>query len=380
MDDIIDLSSSTKNCMESHCNAVHFSNKKKIRYSGTKCFLMVMDAKGNAEIPTLVIDEKSNVLVVSEVTYLGDVFNSEGNNDGLIADRMKRGIKAMVTIAALMAEVNVGVHRISTNLLLYRSLFLSTILFNSQTWSNLRTKDIKMLQTLQLKFLKRIVGVSSSTANSFIFLELGVLPIEHEIAKRQIMYLHRILQLDASDPVKVMYTNLKHLHEAGERNWWSEVSEKMVKYDITVDIDEIQALSKNQFSRQVRKKIEETALTNLCAECKSLKKTSDLQYQRLETQDYLLKCFPGQARTIFKWRSKTLNLKLHSTYKYSDEMCRGCGVCEESAEHVINCNQTDITIVEDIATLGVITKEVMDRLQVQTDRIKVFLQSVEPQS
>ena len=378
VDDIIDLSSSTNNCMESHGKAVHFANKKKIRYSGTKCFVMVMDVKENAEIPTLVIDEKNNVLVVTELTYLGDVFNSKGNNDGLIADRMKRGIKAMVTIAALMAEVNVGVHRISTNLLLYRSLFLSTILFNSQTWSNLRAKDIKMLQTLQLKFLKRIVGVSSSTANAFIFLELGVLPIEHEIAKRQIMYLHRILQLDASDPVRIMFTNLKSFHEAGERNWWSGVSERMVRYKIDIDMDKIQSMSKDMFSRQVRKKIEETAFTDLCAECTSLKKTANLQYQRLETQDYLLKCFPGQARTIFKWRSKTLNLKLHSTYKYEDEVCRGCGASEESAEHVVNCNQADITVVEDVTTLGEITKEVMNRLQVQTERIKVFLESVEP--
>ena len=95
VDDIIDLSSSTNNCMESHGKAVHFANKKKIRYSGTKCFVMVMDVKDNAaEIPTLVIDEKNNVLVVTELTYLGDVFNSKVNNDGLIADRMKRGIKA----------------------------------------------------------------------------------------------------------------------------------------------------------------------------------------------------------------------------------------------------------------------------------------------
>ena len=192
------------------------------------------------------------------------------------------------------------------------------------------------------------------------------------------MYLHRILQLDASDPVRIMFTNLKSFHEAGERNWWSGVSERMVRYKIDIDMDKIQSMSKDMFSRQVRKKIEETAFTDLCAECTSLKKTANLQYQRLETQDYLLKCFPGQARTIFKWRSKTLNLKLHSTYKYEDEVCRGCGASEESAEHVVNCNQADITVVEDVTTLGEITKEVMNRLQVQTERIKVFLESVEP--
>ena len=47
---------------------------------------MVMDTKGSAEVPTLVIDDENNVTLATEVTYLGDIFNSKGNNDGLIAD------------------------------------------------------------------------------------------------------------------------------------------------------------------------------------------------------------------------------------------------------------------------------------------------------
>ena len=87
------------------------------------------------------------------------------NNDSLTADRLKRDVKSMVTISAL-SEVNVGSYLISTYLFLYRSLFLSTILFNSQKWSNLRAQDIKALTTMQLKFIKRIVGVNSSTVGN----------------------------------------------------------------------------------------------------------------------------------------------------------------------------------------------------------------------
>ena len=107
---------------------------------------------------------------------MGDIFNSLGYNDGLIADRIKRGTKALITIVSLIAETEVGIHHVSVMLLLYRALFLSTVLFNSSTWSNLRQKDLNSLKT-QLKFLKRIVGVASSTSNAFIYLELGVLPI-----------------------------------------------------------------------------------------------------------------------------------------------------------------------------------------------------------
>ena len=41
-------------------------------------------------------------------------------------------------------------------------------------------------------------------------------------------------------------------------------------------------------------------------------------------------------------------------------------------------NQKNIIDVEDIATLDVVTGDVIDRLRLQTDRIKVFLESVDP--
>ena len=373
VDDIVDLSLSCEDFVSAHINALLFAKRKKLGYSGTKCFCMVINGK-KVEIPLLEIDEEKLVLLAEEITYLGDVFNSKGNNDGLIADRIRRGTKAMVTISALMSEVNVGVYQISTFLLLYQSLFLSTILFNSQTWSNLRKQDIKALTRLQLKFLKRIVGVSSSTSNSFIFLELGVLPMEHEISKRQIMFLHRILQLDETDPVNVMFWNLKALHEAGEKNWWTNVVLKMEEYKLGCDLEEIKSTSKNVFSNKVKKAVAAAAFSELKNECMSMKKTSDIHYEDFKVQDYLLKLFPGQAKTVFKWRSKTLDIKSHLTYKYSDPDCRGCGSCEESVEHIVNCGQTDEEIVVEEATrLGTLDSETLKRLQMQVKRIELFI-------
>ena len=185
VDDVIDLSSTIEDFLTSHQNAVLFSKIKKLTMSWTKCYWMAMNRKPKDDrIPALKIDDDNIVKAAEEIVYLGDVFNMLGNNDGLIADRIKRGTKAMITIMSLMAETEVGIHHVPIMLLLYRSLFLSTMLFNSQTWSNLRKKDINSLRTLQLKFLKRILGVGSSTANAFTYLELGVLPIDYEIEKR----------------------------------------------------------------------------------------------------------------------------------------------------------------------------------------------------
>ena len=140
----------------------------------------------------------------------------------MMKDRVKRGTAAMISIEAIMADLQLGHYTVSVYLLLYRSLFLSTMLFNSQAWSNLTKKDLDTLQTCQLKMLKKIFGGARSTSNSFTFLELGVLPISYEIHKRQLSFLHHILNLNDDDPVKRMYNNMKLL--PGEKNWYNCVT------------------------------------------------------------------------------------------------------------------------------------------------------------
>ena len=376
VDDIVDLSLSKEDCEKSHANALHFAKKKKLIYSGTKCFSMVVHGKNKVKSPDLVIDEGKKVIPAAEIAYLGDIFNDKGNNDGLVSDRIRRGTVAMISISALMSEVNVGIYRISTFLLLYHALFLATTLFNSQTWSNLRKQDIKALTTMQLKFLKRIVGVCSSTSNSFIFLELGVLPIEHEIGKRQIMFLHRILQLDPEDPVNIMFWNLKSFHESGESNWWSEVVVKMEKYKLVCDLNEIKSVSKAVFASRVKKAINETAFLELTENCKSLKKTADLHYNTFGTQQYLLKLFPEQAKTVFKWRSKTLDLKTHLTYKYNDSLCRRCESMEETVEHIMNCGGDIPVVAEDVTALCVLSDDSLLNIQNQVKLIMSYIEDV----
>ena len=227
VDDLLDLTESLIDREKSHLQAVVFTKQNNLRFSGKKCFSMGINCE--EEAPVLEIDEERWVIPVDEIVYLGDVFNELGNNDGLIKDRIRRATKAMISISSLIKETNLGIHEVQVWLLLYQSLFLSTVLFNSQTWSRLRKKDIEQLKVIQQKFLKKILNLPSSTPNSFLFLELGVLPIEREIHKRQLMFLHRLLTLPIEDPVRQMFDNIVELADKGEANWWTQVKPLLSK-------------------------------------------------------------------------------------------------------------------------------------------------------
>ena len=79
---------------------------------------------------------------------------------------------------ALCNEVTLGFFRIMALLVMYTAVFIPTMIYDSEAWSRLTATNIKQLQTAQLKCLKRIMKAAPSTPNSFVFLELGILPME----------------------------------------------------------------------------------------------------------------------------------------------------------------------------------------------------------
>ena len=44
-----------------------------------------------------------------------------------------------------------------------------------------------------------------------------------------------------------------------------------------------------------------------------------------------------QVSTIFKARTRMLDVKNNFRGKYNDNICRGCGITEETQEHVNEC-------------------------------------------
>ena len=373
VDDMLDVSLTWDDAHKAHDNSVIFSFKKKMSHKGKKCKSMVTNKKKKDLIPELFIGDEA-IENASLIEYLGDIFNIKGDNTDMIKDRVRRGIAAIVSIEAIMADLQLGTFTVSVYLLLYRSLFLSTMLFNSQAWSNLSKRDMESLQRCQLKILKKILGCTRSTSNAYTFLELGVLPISYEIHKRQITFLHHIINLPDHDPVKEMYENMKRL--PGEKNWYSCVAELLENYKIVLSEDQIKSLSKDAFKGIVKKAVTKVALHNLQEECSKQKKTSSLVYAKLETQQYLSKFYPWQSRIISQCRSKTLDIKTHQKFKYNDSLCRWCNLNEENLCHIVDCGESPIETI-DMNALKEIDTDTKIKLTRMTYRIQEFIDKVD---
>ena len=368
VDDIMDLNENIRDVHTSHRIVCNFTKKKRLQMETTKCPILIVNGRVIDAAPVLLINNEE-MPVKEMIKYLGDVFNSKGNYNDLIKDRCDKGKGCITNSIALCDNPIFGVYTIECLLMLHQSMFLGSVLFNSQAWSYLTQQNIDQLTTTQLKFLKRILHAPSSTPNAVTFLELGVLPIKFEIQKRQLMFLQHVISLEDSDPVKLMYREQqKYMYE---KNWHNCINKIRIDLHIIHSDSDIAQLSKVAWKNIVESALQEAALQELKREYESKNKSMNLKYETLETRKYLKVMNPADARLVFKVRSRTLDCKVDSEFRYKDMICRGCQCALETNVHIVNeCN-----IHGDINQVNVSSEEI-DDLKIIAKRIFTFMDIV----
>ena len=212
-------------------------------------------------------------------------------------------------------------------------VFLASVLFNAQAWTNITKTQFDKLQTVQLKFLKRMIRAPNATPNAFTFLELGVLPIEFEVHRRQLVFLHHVLSLPHSDPVHKLYQKQKLFKY--EKNWANNINSLLQAYSL--DIENIASMSKLSWKNKVTASITSVALKTLQQTCLNQTKTYMHTYESFTQQQYITAYPPHLASFLFKLRGRSLNCRDNHHSSSKSIMCRLCNVDSESQHHTVNC-------------------------------------------
>ena len=228
MDDLIDPNRTVSDIIESNENAKHFEKIKRLTIKADKCKSLYINY-GKEQCIELDINGEIAENVDS-VKYLGDIFNSKGNNNDLIESRVRTRKQKIGVVQAFCKEIALGNYEIQIMLQLYESIFLSTVLLNCQT--------------LQMKYLKQTMCVPYSTPNKRTLPELEILPIYDVINCRKLLFLLHILNLKEDHPVLNLYKEQNKL--PFEKNWANEVSSLREHYNINLRDSEIKQIKKEK--------------------------------------------------------------------------------------------------------------------------------------
>ena len=76
------------------------------------------------------------------------------------------------------------------------SLLVSSLLFNSEAWYNLNLKELELLESVDLMYLRKVLNAPHGTPKEMLYLELGCLPFREKIRMRGLNFLHYIFNED----------------------------------------------------------------------------------------------------------------------------------------------------------------------------------------
>jgi hypothetical protein len=187
-------------------------------------------------------DGYEKMKVKTEQTYLGDLISTDGSHAKNVQQRTNKGLGVITQVMQILESTFFGKYHFEVAMVLRESLFLSSLLLNSEAWVNYTDKDVRKLEQCDEILLSRILECDANTSNALKYFDLGIVPIRFLIMKRKILFLQYILK---EEKHSMIYQILKATHENPVKNDFVSTCRKYLKIlDIQLSFEENENMSK----------------------------------------------------------------------------------------------------------------------------------------
>ena len=278
---------------------------------------------------------------MSEEKYLGDVISADGKNLKNIKSRVNKGKGISRKIINILEGIPFGRLYFQVAILLRNSLLVSSLLCNSEAWFGLTKKELDLLETVDLAFLRNILMAPKSTPKEMFYLELGILPIPEIIRERRLNFLHYILKQDADSILFRMFE--AHLESRTKKDWVSTVLSDLQICQINETFADIQIMTKVKWKNMNKIHIENRTHQQLETLKLNHSKVSNIEHNNLMMQNYLLPnkqdISKEDIQMIFKLRCKVIHVKMNMKALYKTYECEICKKEDESQSHIYECDK-----------------------------------------
>jgi hypothetical protein len=240
---------------------------------------------------------------------------------------------------SILEDICFGKYFFEVALILRNSLFINSLLFNSEAWYNLNQKDLEDLEMADEALLRRILECPESTPKEMMYLELACLPIRFIIMGRRTMFLQYILKENSDSLIHKFFQAQKD--NPTKNDWCQSAKETLEELDLKLTFDQIKCMKKDQLKQMVKKACEKKALEYLNRKKAGHSKVLHLSHTSWEPQPYLK---PNQmsieeAKFIFLLRTRMLDVKINYRNKHSDIKCPNCDSAVDDQAHLLVCSK-----------------------------------------
>ena len=173
---------------------------------------------------------------VEDFTYLGGVISSDGRCGHDIRKRIGLATGASSSLNIIWASKDINK---DTKVRVYKSLVLSILLYNSETWT-LKEADKSRLRVFEMTVLRRICGVTlrDRWRNEDIRSSLGMeMDIVKQVQRRRLTYFGHVIRMDKERwPNVILHGNIHGSRPKGRprKRWMDCINADCEEMDITL--------------------------------------------------------------------------------------------------------------------------------------------------
>ena len=225
--------------------------------------------------------------------------------------------------------------------ILRETIFLNSILQNSEAWYSVSQNNINQLEKIDNILLKKIFELPTSTPSAFLHLELGTMPVRFILMVRRLSFLQYILK-EKGDTLVHSFL-VAQIEQPLKGDWWEQAQQDLAEININLSLAEISKMSVESFKKKVKKCVNDLAFNWLKTEKQRSKKIENIDYSSLSIQDYLTsgKLNVQQRKLLTHLRGKMVNVKTNFSKMHKNLLCILCSQkgydVEDSQEHILQC-------------------------------------------
>ena len=304
---------------------------KKYSYGLPKTKYMIVGRGQHVEVKERVRD--GNVMRTSKHKYMGIMHNEEGNLENHIIEMSQKCEVTCREIIRVGSRSQVGGESLRVRLELYEKCLVPVLTYGLTAMGNITIAEVKKLEQMQGRCLKRMLELPDSTPYSGIIMETGVWPLSEKLGYSLLMMYHSIMN---SDDNRIAKKVLEEQERSGEEE--GTVYGRVVKTarNIGVNIAGIKT-SKSKWKKECKEKTINKIRERLQKEIEGKTKTRMMQRDKWERKAYINEMSGNMALQVIKIRLNMWPLKANYKKENADRICPKCQEHEDTTEHVVQC-------------------------------------------
>ena len=370
VDDIVGAATDPKELQKILDVINEIANRYRIEFGQSKSKVLIIGGNDDTPKPNFKLGDMT-LEYTDKYKYLGEMINSSNTLQDQIKEitgKTEAAYQTILTVAQDRVFKNIELDVIWR---LVESCIQSIILYGCETWVPNKA-DYEKLNRIQESVIRRILMTPVSTPKEALYLETGLLDIEHMSYIRRInMYIR--LKENPSELIDKVCLDT-------ENNWFTQTEQIMSNFSI--DHETLQ--NKQTRKRVINEKIAKSFKEKLFAATENKSKLDYLVSNQSDPKwcrkEYIKKLTRTQASIIFRARSRMLEAKANYKGYYKQNLkCRLCGLHEETQDHILfECNDNKLEAPNRITKAQIFEEDDLKSLKETSLQIKKVMDCIEP--